>query len=407
MPFRTKLAILLWVSAATISLRYVFGDLQTFGEQQYLEYITPYISYFSLAHILVLALLYKSARSVLSGRTAAIALLISTIALSAPGDLLLTRWWLAIILLWAWSLATLHREIIHKSSTGDYFLHIIIILGLVEALIGLTQYALQHSLGLSLLGEPVANVETLGVAKVVVSGVKMLRPFGTFAHANVFGGFIVVSILALLSQRSALSRTVQQITLGILLFGVLFSYSRSAWIATVLICAIFMAKLGWRSFAAPIATLLIAAALFFPPLFSRFELNQNPQQLDVRALSTGYALESIVESPLGLGFRQFIPRLLDAYPDQRDYYYQPAHNVALLLASELGIFGFVLLIVIVAGLLRRYRATSMAIVVLLVLSLGSFDHYLVTLPQGLGILGLIFLVGLVPRVTATQSDQTF
>ena len=54
-----KLAIIIWISTAVISVRYVFGDVQSFGEQQYLEYITTYLSYFSLAHLVVLFLLPK------------------------------------------------------------------------------------------------------------------------------------------------------------------------------------------------------------------------------------------------------------------------------------------------------------------------------------------------------------
>ena len=309
------------------------------------------------------------------------------------------------LLLWGWSLAALISASLSEQEAGRFALRTIVFFGLLETTLGITQYALQHSLGLWLIGEPIANAETLGVAKVVVSGIKQLRPFGTFSHANVFGGFLAASVLALLSQKDALTRLYDKFALGVILFGVLLSYSRSAWVATALVCAAYLVKLGWRSMAVPLLATLLAAALFFPPLFSRLEISQNQQQLDVRSVSMGFALDRISEFPLGSGVRQFVPDMLSAHIELPEFYYQPVHNVPLLLAVELGFLGLLMAMVAAVIAIRRYRGRSIVFALLVILLLGSFDHYLATLPQGLAVLGALLIIGIVPRGTTTQSDQ--
>ncbi|MFH0830686.1 MAG: hypothetical protein V1895_01340 [Parcubacteria group bacterium] len=39
------IAVICWLLGVVIGTRYVFGDIQVFGERQYLEYITPYLPF--------------------------------------------------------------------------------------------------------------------------------------------------------------------------------------------------------------------------------------------------------------------------------------------------------------------------------------------------------------------------
>ena len=66
----------------------------------------------------------------------------------------------------------------------------------MEAVIGISQYVLQESLGLRFFGEPVVNSSILGVAKVDLMNMKFLRSYGTFPHPNIFAGYLVFAIFS-------------------------------------------------------------------------------------------------------------------------------------------------------------------------------------------------------------------
>ena len=77
---------------------------------------------------------------------------------------------------------------------------------------------------------------------------------------------------------------------------------------------------------------------------------------------------------------------------------QPVHNIFLLVFSESGVFGFVLLLGFIYFSLKRLVNSSyfhiFLISVLQVILLGSFDHYLFTMHQTLLLFWVIFGLGL-------------
>lgn len=66
--------------------------------------------------------------------------------------------------------------------------------GTLQAAIAILQYIQQKSLGLRIIGESVLERDLPGVAKILVDGEKVIRPYGTFGHPNVLGGFLVFSL---------------------------------------------------------------------------------------------------------------------------------------------------------------------------------------------------------------------
>ena len=67
--------------------------------------------------------------------------------------------------------------------------------GLIQSLLAVSQYFLQHSVfGSKWLGEIVLSPELPGVAKIVVDGEKIMRAYGTFPHPNILAGFLLVTI---------------------------------------------------------------------------------------------------------------------------------------------------------------------------------------------------------------------
>jgi len=76
------------------------------------------------------------------------------------------------------------------------FLIIIIISGFIQSIIGFVQFFTNHSIGLFWLRESVLSPEISGVAKIIFDGTSHIRAYGLFPHPNIFGGFLVVSIVS-------------------------------------------------------------------------------------------------------------------------------------------------------------------------------------------------------------------
>lgn len=72
---------------------------------------------------------------------------------------------------------------------------IVIFIGVINSLIGMLQFILQHSLGLFWLKESLISPEIPGVAKIILNSEKYIRAYGLFPHPNILGGFLLLSII--------------------------------------------------------------------------------------------------------------------------------------------------------------------------------------------------------------------
>ena len=72
---------------------------------------------------------------------------------------------------------------------------ITIFMGLFQAIIGIWQFVLQHSLELFWLKESLILPSMSGVAKIILNGEKYIRAYGLFPHPNILGGFLLFSII--------------------------------------------------------------------------------------------------------------------------------------------------------------------------------------------------------------------
>jgi hypothetical protein len=78
---------------------------------------------------------------------------------------------------------------------GNILFLLIIIISLFQAIIGIFQFILQHSLGLFWLKESLISQDLPGVAKIIINGHKYIRSYGLFPHPNILGGFLLFSII--------------------------------------------------------------------------------------------------------------------------------------------------------------------------------------------------------------------
>jgi O-antigen ligase len=215
----------------------------------------------------------------------------------------------------------------------------------LQALVGLGQVLRQEPLGLP--GELALEPARAGAAILTVGGRRWLRAYGLTFHPNVLGGFLAIGLVLGLPL---LNRLRMQLLWWLLGLGLLVSFSRSAWLATVVVLPAVAGWLAWRrpALRRPLGVTLTIAALFvllsgvllagqFASRLRRTLTTAESRSLRERGALIAIALDVITDRPLtGVGAGNFPLAMLatdtPALP-------QPVHNAPLLLAAEVGVVG--------------------------------------------------------------------
>lgn len=257
-----------------------------------------------------------------------------------------------------------------------------------ESVLAILQFIKGGTLGFWILGERTFSLSTPGIAKFDFYGLQFLRPYGTFPHPNVLAGFMIIIALLLSKWR----RPAPAIFLAGLI--VLLTVSRVA-IITGLGSAFFLLKKKGR------ILLLLAVLLMLPILYTRFSSAFNFDALSFirREEQAEIATAMWLQSPLlGKGLNNFIPAASDQLLAGPSRFLQPVHNIFLLALAEtglVGLSGFLILIGFpIFMLFKRYSIlyTQYSILTIwaVIIFLGLFDHYFLTLPQGYRLLFLVW-----------------
>lgn len=289
-----------------------------------------------------------------------------------------------------------------------------------ESILAITQYVMQSSIGLTKLGEPVLNSHVLGIAKMDLNGLKLLRPYGTFPHTNVLAGGVVFAFFAsmYLFGKSLKSSLLASIFFGITL---VLTFSRSAWlgflIALLLIFVLTKVKHKLVIFGAIVFVVAgVLVTQIQAPLVNRILGNDGQSSVE-RQLYMDISQKMFLSHPLGVGLGNFTLEM-SYFTDQKlaPWVIQPVHNVYLLIANELGIFGLFLILLLVANMVYlvakevanekdsslHFSAFSLKIALVSVfLIISLFDHYFFTLEQGQFL--FIFLVAFVCYVEKNEA----
>ncbi len=215
----------------------------------------------------------------------------------------------------------------------------------LQAFIGLLQVLRQAPLGLP--GELALPPDRLGAAVIITDGRRWLRAYGLTFHPNVLGGFLAIGLILGLPL---LTRWRWFILWWLLSLGMGLSFSRSAWLALMLVLP---PTAFWLSRAAPslrrplLAILLglgliilVFSVVFTEQLYARLwpigALPDSPSIAE-RVNLARVALGIIAVRPLiGIGAGNSPLAVLMANVPARP---QPIHNVPLLLATEIGVVG--------------------------------------------------------------------
>jgi hypothetical protein len=299
----------------------------------------------------------------------------------------------------------------------------------LESLVMLGEWLDQSSLGWQWIGEWSFGVGTPGIAKVILGGQNYLRPMGTFAHANIVAAVLVVALplawwwkgnmeygiwSAVFGWRinptmeGSLRRIVNWgwVVLTVAAIGV--SFSRSAWVVGVGIGLWLV--VGWwidRSLQSEtrnlgslrksmrlkvlgLGALGGLGVLVGPVAVSRFGslATTDSWSASLRLRLMGIAWQMWLSHPWGVGMNNFTVALARNQSLYKMNWWQPVHNVWLLVLAETGWLGLVGLLGLLATTvwwlfvaLWRERGKSLVAVLVLagvwlaIIALSMIDHY--------------------------------
>lgn len=260
----------------------------------------------------------------------------------------------------------------------------------LESILAIAQFLKKETVGFWILGERTFSISTPGISKFDYYGREFLRPYATFPHPNVLAGFLVIVILLLLVGGTFRKLSYLAIFLGGV--AVLLTVSRTAIIAGFISYMVLFKKKGR-------VLLLLAAIVLLPILFTRFSSLISYDNLTFlrREQLSKIALTLWSTSPIvGVGLNNFIPKAADLLLSGPSRFLQPVHNIFLLSLSETGLFGLIGLTSLIGLPVLKISKKPILLVWGIVIFLGMFDHYFLTLPQGYRL--LFFIWGLSLRM---------
>lgn len=311
----------------------------------------------------------------------------------------------------------------------------------IQAVLGIYQFSIQFVAGNKWLGIAGQNPSELGVSVVGTAWRRWLRAYGSFTHPNILAGFLVLGFLVGLyliinhkveNKKQFYGKLILVLSNLIIFLGLLLTFSRAAWISlsvVMLVCCHFVFRgrnkvakknLALFSVYCLLLTILIVS-VFSEPFLSRTGVVE--QRLESKSTTERLAYykdswELIKKNPiLGVGVGNYTLAVHDLLDPSRQpsWVYQPVHNVFVLIFAELGAVGFLLFLYLLfkvflkslygdstkgwASNLRLEPSQSEGIklflfcFLILILTLGMFDHYLWTSYFGVMLLGVI--VGMV------------
>lgn len=281
---------------------------------------------------------------------------------------------------------------------------------LVQVVIAVWQFTLQRDLGLQFLGESPLGASILGVAKFFSESEKYIRVYGTFPHPNIFAAYLIFAIFALVliyylhkKVPDGKFGAVWSLVLALFVLALFLTFARTPITILTISVAIILLMLPLYEeidhlrprimFSIPVLFAFIATLtiLLFPFVAPRFNIKWSDPSVTDRIRYNELAVQFVGERPLtGYGVGQYIPHIQEIRPGFEPYKYQPAHNIYLLMAAEMGLLGAFLFLAWLFSLFRRHfrRLFQFPHLVFLALlmafaGLGAFDHYFLTIQQGM------------------------
>ncbi|MEK9183558.1 MAG: O-antigen ligase family protein [Patescibacteria group bacterium] len=268
------------------------------------------------------------------------------------------------------------------------------ILGALQSLLGLIQFVSHKSLGLYFLGESFLSPLNKDLARVFIDGGRLLRAYGLFPHPNILATFLVLSLLSVYFLYNKKFLFLFVATIFINWLGLILTFSRAGWIVGIMASALFLLINYNKDLLLIVFLTFVTLSLMFSwAIFPRVNFNYQDFSVQNRLSDYQFAWEKIKEKPwFGHGLTFAMGE-------------RPIHNLYLTIAVEIGLVGFSLFLIFLIYLFIgnwpaswRMEIGNLKIMLLALVLLGLFDHFLWTLRSGLIIFWLVSGLLLTSRV---------
>ncbi len=293
---------------------------------------------------------------------------------------------------------------------------------LYTSVLAIMQFVVQRSVGgfFWVLGERTFSLDTPGISRFDFCLLEhspcmlLLRPYATFSHPNVLGGFLatvlpVILFMVLtntLTIRTLVQRVYYWVVLLLGLVALLITFSRSAWIVgglgllTVVILFLSGKHFGTREHVARSVTIVLLLIVTGITWLSIIFAPSATSESVVRRIELNRAAVDMwrVSPVFGKGLGNFMIVLPESDVSRYINFIQPAHNIFLLALAEVGVAGIAGIIIFFWYMIKSARFYRGTIPLWFAacgyfLVIGSIDHYPVTLQQGQ--LWSVVLLGLI------------
>lgn len=292
--------------------------------------------------------------------------------------------------------------------------------GVVQSVFAISQFITQKVFASTWLGTAEHLPGVIGNS-VIEAGGRFLRAYGTFQHPNLLAGFLVLCFIFVIGwyfiSKKRIDSIISMSAISIISVGLFFTFSRSAWgvMGASIFFLVFLALMTRglihrRKIISALVVIILISTIFSVMNFSLISTRlASDARLEVQSATeriTGYqdSWTLLKESWLhGVGIGAYTSSVRKDIDASREVWrLQPVHNIYLLIATELSVFGFIFFALFLIELIRKgvrklsnlqnysfewvvYLTASLA-----VLLLGLFDHYFWSVHPGSLVMWLIF-----------------
>jgi len=307
--------------------------------------------------------------------------------------------------------------------------------GFIQGIFAIYQFFYQGFGGSKWLGLAAQSPDVLGTIVVETAGGRFLRAYGSLPHPNMLAGFLSVCLFVLIalyfnfyikvySEKKYTAKNVFKLflilsTFIVISFGFILTFARVTLLAFAIGLFILLLTFIFRKnkqsifLLAKITTIFIlcnmAIALIFPDVFltrimaqERLEVYSGEQRSQYLSEAARLFEKNWLK---GVGMGNYTSAVYgQVNADKKAQDYQPVHNIYLLIADEIGIFGIIVFLLLILEILKKtwqkidlrgsfstgdnwFLIFSTAFFCILVI--GLFDHYFWTLSFGIWLFWLV------------------
>ncbi|PIR62017.1 MAG: hypothetical protein COU66_00840 [Candidatus Pacebacteria bacterium CG10_big_fil_rev_8_21_14_0_10_44_11] len=273
--------------------------------------------------------------------------------------------------------------LVHKKLVVTEIIQLSLIISIaVQLCFAIGQSLTQHSLApYWLSGESKLTSSMIGLARGTFNGEERLLAYGTTAHPNILAGVMVLFSLALITSLRNKNSGAVGLSLIPALLIIFLTQSVTALLALVIGLAIWLLQKYRPKFQKNLMIFGLLLVIINPWLLQLLSTGFNSTSIERRVYLNQAAVQILMKRPItGVGLGNFTG-VLETYSTNPEFvrFIQPAHNVFWLLAAETGLIGMMILAILGKKLLNQPPSPLL----LALIPLLAFDHYLLTVESGL------------------------